>query len=119
MKIDPVIGKDKKEEEGEIWDEEALDALFNETVRFSVVNSYVSAITELYAWQLQSEGKASPPLRGAKLSAMLGSVRRDEDRIRRVNFIERTCSRSLAATTSKGLKRRSPDAGKWHLRCRA
>ena len=66
MKIDPVIGEDIKEEEGEIWDEEALDALFNETVRFSVVNSYVSAITELYAWQLQSEGKASPPLWGAK-----------------------------------------------------
>jgi hypothetical protein len=91
MKIDSVIGEDIKEEEGEIWDEEALDALFNETVRFSVVNSYVSAITELYAWQLQSEGKASPPLRGAKLSAMLGSVRRDEDRIRRVNFIDRAC----------------------------
>ena len=35
-----------KEEE---WDEEALDALFNETVRYSVVNSYVSAITKLYA----------------------------------------------------------------------
>jgi len=36
--------------EEEIWDEEALDALFNETVRYSVVNSYASAITELYAW---------------------------------------------------------------------
>ena len=36
-------------DEEEIWDEDALDALFNETVRYSVVNSYVSAITELYA----------------------------------------------------------------------
>ena len=37
-----------KEEEGEIWDEEALDALFDEIVRYSVINSYISAITELY-----------------------------------------------------------------------
>ena len=72
-----AIGEEAVKEEGEIWDEEALDALFNETVRYSVVNSYVSAITELYAWQ--SEGKASQPLRGAKLSAVLDSVRRDED----------------------------------------
>ena len=79
-------GEEAVKEEGEVWDEEALDALFNETVRYSVVNSYVSAITELYAWQ--SEGKTSQPLRGAKLSAVLDSVRRDEDRIRRVNFID-------------------------------
>ena len=70
------------------WDEEALDAQFRETVRFAVVNAYVYAITELYAWQF--DGKASPPpLRGAKLSAVLESVRRDEDRVRRVNFIDR------------------------------
>ena len=37
--------KDKK---GDIWDEEALDALFNKTIQYSVVNSYVFAITELY-----------------------------------------------------------------------
>jgi len=30
-------------------DEEALDALFNEIVQYLVVNSYVSAITKLYA----------------------------------------------------------------------
>ncbi|KAN0068023.1 hypothetical protein V8E54_013951 [Elaphomyces granulatus] len=75
------------------WDEEALDTLFNETIRFSVVNSYVSAITELYVWQTQSEGKPVLPLRGAKLSAVLESVRRDEDRIRRVNFIDRPVHR--------------------------
>jgi hypothetical protein len=79
-------GKGSKTEEDE-WDEKALDALFNETVRYSVVNSYVSAITELYAWQ--SEGQPMPSLRGAKLSALLENVRRDEDRIRRVNFVDR------------------------------
>ena len=62
-----------------MWDEEALDVLFNKTVRYSVVNSYVSAITELYAWQL--EGKTSQPLRGAKLLAVLDSVCRDKDQI--------------------------------------
>jgi len=31
-----------------MWDEEALDALFNEIVRYLVINSYVSTITELY-----------------------------------------------------------------------
>jgi len=44
------IGEEAVKEEGEAWDEEALDALFNETVRYSVVNSYVSTITKLYAW---------------------------------------------------------------------
>ena len=39
--------KDKKEK---IWDEEALNALFNKIVQYSVVNSYVSAITKLYVW---------------------------------------------------------------------
>ena len=42
------IGEEAVKEEGEIWDEEALDALFNEIVQYLVVNSYVSAITELY-----------------------------------------------------------------------
>ena len=74
-----AIGEEAVKEEGEIWDKEALDALFNEIVRYSVINSYVSAITELYAWQL--EGKASQPLRGAKLLAVLDSVRRNKDRI--------------------------------------
>ena len=43
-----AIGEEAVKEEEEIWDEEALDALFNETVRYSVINSYVSAITKLY-----------------------------------------------------------------------
>jgi len=90
-------------DEEEIWDEDALDALFNETVRYSVVNSYVSAITELYAWQ--SEGKALQPLRGAKLSAILDSVRRDEDRIRRVNFIDRGLFTITGGYDVKGLKK--------------
>jgi hypothetical protein len=30
-----------------------------------------------------------PPFRGAKLSAVLNSVRRDEDKVRRVNFTDR------------------------------
>jgi hypothetical protein len=68
-------------------EEEALDDLLNETVRCAVVNSYVSAIGELYA--RQSKEKALPPLRGAKLLGMLDSLGRDEDRIRRVNFIDR------------------------------
>ena len=37
--------KDKK---GDIWDKEALDALFNEIIQYLVVNSYVSIITKLY-----------------------------------------------------------------------
>ena len=39
-----------KEEEEEIWDKEALNALFNEIVQYSVINSYASAITKLYVW---------------------------------------------------------------------
>ena len=56
-----AIGEETiKEEEGEIWDKKALDALFNKTVQYSVINSYISAITKLYAWQLK--GKALLPL---------------------------------------------------------
>jgi len=64
-----AAGEDQDEDEK--WDEDALDALFNETVRYSVLNSY--AITEPHAWQ-QSQASAddkTPPLRGAKLSAVL------------------------------------------------
>ena len=44
-----AIGKEAiKEDEGEIWDEEALDALFNEIIQYLVVNSYVSIITKFY-----------------------------------------------------------------------
>ena len=47
-----AIGEEAiKDKEGEIWDKEALDTLFNKIVQYSVVNSYVSAITELYVWQ--------------------------------------------------------------------
>jgi hypothetical protein len=98
-------GEGEGEEEGkeEEWDEEALDAQFNERVRFSVVNSYVSAITELYAWQ--SGDKTSPPLRGAKLSAILESVRRDEDRNQRANFIDRGLFTIAGGYDIKGLKK--------------
>ena len=95
-------GEEEGEEDSE-WDEEALDAQFRETVRFSVVNAYVSAITELYAWQL--DGEAGPsPLRGAKLSAVLESVRRDEDRVRRVNFIHRGLFTIISGYDVKALK---------------
>jgi len=40
-----VATKDKK---GDIWDEEALDALFNKIIQYLIINSYVSTITELY-----------------------------------------------------------------------
>src|SRR5271163_2669222 len=57
---------DGDEGEDEEWDEDALDALFNETVRYSLVNSYASAITELHAWQQSqaSPDDKTPPLRG-------------------------------------------------------
>ena len=73
-----------KDKEGEIWDKEALDALFNKTIQYSVVNSYVSAITELYMWQLK--GKALLLLWGAKLLAVLDSVHYNEDQIQCINF---------------------------------
>lgn len=72
-------------------------------MRFSVVNAYVSAITELYAWQF--EGQPSLPLRGAKLSAVLDSVRRDEERIRQVNFIDRGLFTITGGYDVKGLKK--------------
>ena len=44
-----VIGEEAiKEEEGEIQDKEALDALFNKIVQYSIINSYISAIIKLY-----------------------------------------------------------------------
>ena len=42
--------------------DEVLDGLFNETVRYLVVNSYVSAIIELYAWQSEEREEPLPPL---------------------------------------------------------
>src|SRR6266513_6191267 len=80
--------EESAEAEEEEWDEEALDAQFTETVRFEVINSYVSAITELYSWQFS--GKAQPArLRGTKLSAVLKSVRRDEEKVRQANYVDR------------------------------
>lgn len=89
-------------------DEEALYTLFHEIIRFSVVNSYVSAITELYVWQTQPEGKPVLPLRRAKLSASLESVRRDEDRVRRVNFIDRGLFIVTSGYDVKGLGKAIP-----------
>ena len=53
------------------------------------MNIYVCAITELYAWQSEGREEPLPPLRGAKLAAILENVRRDEERVRRVNFTDR------------------------------
>ena len=65
-----AIGEETiKDKEGEIQDEEALDALFNKTVQYLVINSYVFTITKLYMWQLK--GKALLPLQGVKLLAVL------------------------------------------------
>jgi hypothetical protein len=78
-------GKNEKEKEEEIKKKETknevLNGLFNETVRYSVVNSYVSAITEFYAWQSERKEEPSPSLRKAKFSVILENVRRDEKRI--------------------------------------
>jgi hypothetical protein len=85
-------------------DEEALDAQFSGTVRFAVVNAYVSAITDLYTWQF--EGNEPPtPLRGAKLSTLLESVRHDEDTVPRVNFIDRGLSTIASGHDVERLKK--------------
>ena len=103
-----TAGAEEMEAEEEKWDEDALDAQFNETVRYAVVNSYASAITELHAWQqaqLSSDGKGTPSvLRGAKLSAVLDSVRRDEDRVRRANFTDRGLFTIAGGYDVKGLR---------------
>src|SRR5277367_2278269 len=102
-----VEGEEEAEEEEE-WDEDALDAQFSETIRYALVSSYVSAITELHAWQqaeLSSDGKGTPSiLRGAKLSAVLDSVRRDEDRVRRANFTDRGLFTITGGYDVKGLR---------------
>ena len=61
------------------WDKEALDALFNKTIKYSVINNYIFTITKLYTQQ--SKGKALLLLRGAKLSVILESVHHNKDRI--------------------------------------
>jgi hypothetical protein len=112
--IPPAAAEDDSEGEDEKWDEDALDDLFNETVRYSVVNSYASAITELYAWQESqtSVNDKIPPLRSAKLSAVLDSVRRDEDRIRRSILSTEGYSPLRTVTTSRDSRTLSPGAGK-------
>ncbi len=96
--------EESAEAEEEEWDEEALDAQFTETVRFEVINSYVSAITELYSWQFS--GKAQPArLRGTKLSAVLKSVRRDEEKVRQANYVDRGLFTITSGYDIKGLKR--------------
>ena len=99
--------KNEKEKENGIEEEEKIlsASLFNETVRYSVVNSYVSAITELYAWQSEGGEQPSPPLRGAKLSAMLENVRRGEEQNRRVNFTDRGLFTITGGYDVKGLRR--------------
>src|SRR5271156_306812 len=96
------------EEEEEEWDEDALDAQFSETIRYALVSSYVSAITELHAWQqaeLSSDGKGTPSiLRGAKLSAVLDSVRGDEARVRGANFTDRGLFTITGGYDVKGLR---------------
>ena len=37
-----------KNKEGDIWDKEALDTLFNKTIQYLVVNSYVFVVIKLY-----------------------------------------------------------------------
>ena len=49
-----------QDKEGDIWNKETLDVLFNKTIQYLVVNSYVFTVTELYIWQLK--GKALLPL---------------------------------------------------------
>src|SRR5277367_322435 len=103
-----TAGAEEVEGEEEKWDEDALDAQFSETIRYALVSSYVSAITELHAWQqaeLSSDGKGtSSILRGAKLSAVLDSVRRDEDRVRRANFTDRGLFTITGGYDVKGLR---------------
>jgi len=103
-----TAGAEEMEGEKEKWDEDALDAQFSETIRYALVSSYVSAITELHAWQqaeLSSDGEGTPSiLRGAKLSAVLDSVRRDEDRVRRANFTDRGLFTITGGYDVKGLR---------------
>ena len=61
------------------WDEEALDALFNKTIKYLVINNYIFAIIKLYIWQLK--GKALLLLQGAKLLVILKSVYYNKDQI--------------------------------------
>ena len=71
------------------------------------MESYACAITELYSWQ-QSQASAAekiPSLRGAKLRAVLNSVRRDEDRIRQQHFVDRGLYTITGGYDVEGLKK--------------
>ena len=37
------------------WDKEALDALFNKTIKYSVINNYIFTISKLYIQQLKNK----------------------------------------------------------------
>ena len=62
-------GVEKEEKKNKI-----SDSLFNKTVRYSIVNSYVSAIIELYVWQSEGREESLPPLRRAKLAVILENI---------------------------------------------
>ena len=63
-------------------DEKTLNKIFAERVQSLVINSYVSVITQLYAWQLPSDlFKTLLLLQEAKLSALLNNIYCDEDQI--------------------------------------
>ena len=74
-------------------------------MRYSVVSSYVSAITELYSWQSEEREEPLPLLQGAKLAAILENIRRDEKRVQRVNFIDRGLFTITGGYDVKGLRR--------------
>jgi len=92
-----------KDKEGDIWDKKALDALFNKTIWYLVINSYVFAVTKLYAWQLK--GKALLLLWGAKLSAVLDNVCHNEDWIQHINFTDWGLFTIIGSYDVKGLKK--------------
>ena len=81
-------GEEEEEEQVEEWDKEALEAQFRETIRWASVNAYISAVTDLHAWQYAGKGLPPVPLRGAKLQAIIDTVRRNEDEVQRKNFTD-------------------------------
>jgi hypothetical protein len=98
-------GEGEGEGEGREGEEEAaLDARFQETIRWASVNAYIAAVTDIHAWQFN--GKPPPaPLRGAKLKSLIETVRRDEERVRRENFIDRGQFTIASGYDLKALKR--------------
>ena len=60
---------------------------------------------ELYSWQFDSKGPPPPLIRGAKLSAILQSVRHDKNLRKRVNYVDRSLYTITTGYDIKGLKR--------------